>query len=299
MGTRWAVVLAAVGCFLLTGCTGQVDPSPFARLGGLSRALRTNLRYPAFSSGGRQVVIPQPGEQPADMSSPAIDVPSAALSTVLKIPGAGPNDSDIVLIASRGPEPEANAKTYTWPVEVQNGEYDVVVEFYAEPGGTSTPGNPLVGSTTVRIRIVPGDTDAGSTPAERREVAEIIPGTGQNPDAEVRLDGPNAKNMSIEVTPGQSVTVGETQTLNYLARDVNGAVFSLRRSAVVFAIEPGKSDILELVPDPARPSAPPDGAVRGVSPGTASVTATTNGIRSQPASVTVSSGLGGANIGIQ
>lgn len=292
-----AISLTMFALAVLTGCTASVTPSPFARAGGLSRALRGNLRYAPFSSGqpvnsAQALGVTRQAlngvETAADLGAPAIDVPSAALSVELTLPKATPSGADIVLVASRDPNiGVAYARTYTWSVEARNGEYDMTVDFYALPGGTNTPNNPLIASVTVRVRVIPGDPDADTTPPERQSIAEITPGGPMNPDVRVRLNDPGSRNSSIVVAPDQVVAVGQTRQLRYVVRDANGNVLDLPPYGVVFQIEPGKQGVLEYAPDPSNPGAPSNGTVRGVSPGTASVTAAVDGVTSPPAVVTV------------
>jgi hypothetical protein len=155
MRTSGAVLLAAAFglCLLagLAGCGASVEPSPFARFGGLSRALRLTIDWPPRSR--------------------TLNAPSAALSVQVTLAGAKPGGGDVSFSVDRGVGTVGGNQTYDLPIETKNGEYPIEVTYYAGPGGQQG-GSAVVGRYAAQIRVVPDD----------QGVADITPQQDENPD---------------------------------------------------------------------------------------------------------------------
>ena len=151
MRPRSAKLLAAFSLLLLVGCNANVEPSPFARLGGLSRALRLTVTWP--------------------LRSRVVNAPSAALSAVVTLTGASPGGGNVSFTVDRGVGASGGAQTYDRGIQTRNGEYDLTITYYANPGGAGTPENPRVGEAVARVRVIPDD----------QGIADITPGGDTNP----------------------------------------------------------------------------------------------------------------------
>lgn len=253
----WSAAVAAALMILLSGCTARVAPNPFAVQGGLSRALRVTINWPERSR--------------------AINAPSAALSAVVTLQGAGPTGTDISIVVNRtGPE-TAHSETYDRTVQVRNGTFPLQINYFAETGGPS-PTSPLVAEAFLqRINVLPDSSG----------IADITPGGPANPGLDMDF---NSTIQSVEVDPGAPILVGETRDLLFTARAADGSVIPISRGSLIFRAAAGSQTVLLLTDD---------GVATGVSPGTASVTATVNGITSPPVNVTVTSGTGGTGVSVQ
>lgn len=274
MRRRSAVIFfIPLGLLVLAGCTANVEPSPFARFGGLSRALRLTITWPQLSSGATRAITAPTAARSIQATLRRIDT-GETVATFTRDRRQGSID-----------EYTDTSEEATVPTDIRNAEYDLVVNYYAGTGGEQG-GSLLVGTSTARVRVIP----------DGNGLADITPGSEFNANVAAAFQSA----ITVEVDPGQEVRIDEQDhLLTFTARNAAGEAITIDRGSVLFAKQPGTDAILVFRPDPNNPDAPPNGSVRGVSPGTVSVTASVNGVTSAPVSVRVTTGVGGTDLTIR
>ena len=197
----------------------------------------------------------------------AVGAPTSAQSAIIDISGANAGGHDVALTINRDVGPAGGSRRYTVGSQVKVGKWDYAIDFYSEPGGTGT----VVGTVQGTITVFPDGTSS-------LDHETVVPTGGI---------------ASVVVDAGQVVLVGETKALTITARDAANNIVALPPGAAFFTVTAGSS-FLTIA----------KGQATGVAPGTATVTVTVNGgttnpITSAPQTVTVTTGHGGIQVGVQ
>lgn len=175
------------------------------------------------------------------------DAPCSALSFVLTLKDAAQNGSDYTFSANRRRAPAAYLETYKLPGKIRTGSTWASVEFYA---GLDAQGD-VVGVALAAVVLKKN-------------------GTGLE---EITTEGTIA---SVEVPPGQTLELGETKMLICEVATANGQILAVTPGSIFWNVVDGE-DYLELNGSEAT----------GVEAGDATVTATVDGVRSDPQTVSV------------
>ena len=179
----------------------------------------------------------------------ALDGPTSARSAKITIKKASTNDqSDVVFIANRdATKPGSHAATYDSGQGIYTGKRNITIEFYTLPEGAGT----IVASASALIGIESNGQIQQTITLER-------------------------KVGSVEVAAGQIVTAGTQIYLTYSVKDVAGNVIAVASGSAQFTVTVG-SDKVTTVGEVAT----------GKSGGTASVTATVDGVTSAASEITI------------
>lgn len=179
----------------------------------------------------------------------ALDGPTSARSAKITIKKASINDqSDVVFIANRdSTKPGSHSATYESGQGIYTGKRNIVIEFYTLP---EAAGN-IVASASALIGIESNGQIQQAITLER-------------------------KVGSVEVAAGQIVTAGTQIYLTYTVKDIAGNVIAVAPGSAQFTVTTG-SDKVTTVGEVAT----------GKSGGTASVTATVDGLTSAPSEITI------------
>jgi hypothetical protein len=130
------------------------------------------------------------------------------------------------------------------------GSWPLAVRFYAQAGGQDA----VVGIAQATVALQPDGSGIGDV-STTKTVA------------------------SVAVSTGQTVGVGQTKDLSFTAKDANGSVVAVTPGSVLLAVTSG-ANRLQATTGP---------GVTGLLPGTASVTATVDGVVSPTQAVGVTS----------
>lgn len=202
------------------------------------------------------------GSQPTETTTPvrmalnwplrsrAVNAPASSLSAVFTLTGARSGGSDFVWVVNRGAQAAAYEQNVVTSDRARPGQWNFTARFFAERDGQGA----LVAQATMPV-ILAAD------------------GTGI-PDLT-----PTGTVAQVEVTPDQSLAVGETRDLQFIARDSSGAVLALTPGAAFFTITNG-AGLLQITPQ---------GQGAGTLPGQAQVVATVDGVVSVPQNIRVTS----------
>lgn len=157
-----------------------------------------------------------PRSRSRDAAPANVGGPSSALSATVTLHGANPSGSSDVSFTVNRPDGTASTyQTYTSPTEARVGSHWLTVRFFALPDG----GGDVVG-------VAPTGADLGADGGLLATIATI---------GAVR---------SVEVRPGQSMTVGEAKEIAFTARNSDGAVLAITPGSGFARVVSG-SDTLE------------------------------------------------------
>jgi outer membrane protein assembly factor BamB len=173
--------------------------------------------------------------------------PSSSLSAVVTLKQAGTSGGDFSFTVNRLTGPAAYTGSYTSATAARVGTWDLSAQFFAQADGAGS----LVGTVAARVTIA-GD---GSGIPDIATVGTVA---------------------SVEVPPSQSVNVGETKNLAFIAKGTNGTVLALSPGSAFFNVVTG-SDKLGIS----------NGQVQGLAFGSATVTATVDGKSSSAVTVLI------------
>lgn len=182
-----------------------------------------------------------------------VNAPASALSVTVKLTGANPTGGDFIWAINREARTEAFTQTYTSSASVAAGTWPLSLTFYAQPDAAGA----VVGTSTATVTIAADGSGIGT----------------------VAVTGTVA---SVEVTPDQTLLVGQNQELSASVRDAASNLLAVTPGSFTFAIASG-ADKLSLTPG---------GTATGMAAGVATVTATVDGKTSPPQNVTVGHPLG-------
>lgn len=179
--------------------------------------------------------------------SRVVNAPSSALSAVITLLGRNPGGGDFTFTVNRAADPGAYLAGYESPNRALIGDAVCRVDFHANQDGQGD----LVGVAIAQVAI--------------------------------RRDGTGIGNIStegavsfVEVLSGQSVRVGESRELIFSARNQQGETLALTPGSAFWSVLAG-AEFLAFQ----------KGMAVGLSRGVARVTATVDGVASQPAEVQV------------
>lgn len=181
--------------------------------------------------------------------SRALDAPSSALSLVITLSQPGQNTAFTWTIDRDLTKPNAYSQTYVSERQAAVGSQTLTGVFYAQSEGLGD----VVGRASATITL--GADGSGIPPLTAQQTI-----------------------TSVEVKPGQSILVGQLKDLDFTARDSGGNLVAVQTGSAFFTVTDG-TERLKIA----------TGQAQGVSPGSAKVTATVDGVVSLPASVQVTS----------
>jgi len=173
--------------------------------------------------------------------------PESALSAVVTIKAAGTGQKDVTLEVDRATTPAAYSKTYPMPSQSSVGLHAVTVTFYAQAGGAGS----VVGSETPELEVMGNG---------------MLAKDDGTPLGSIQAVGTVA---SVQVTVA-SVTVGQVEAVSVSAFDANNDLVMVSPGSIFLAVTPGTGSA----------SIKSDGELLGATAGSASVTATIDGIAS-------------------
>jgi len=179
--------------------------------------------------------------------SRAVDAPASALSMVLTLKGANPGGGDFTFVVDRLDAPSAYKQTYTSSSPARVGNWNASLNFYAGKGGQGA----IVGIASKPITLKSDGTGIG----------------------DIATTGTIA---TVTMPSGQTLHLGQTSDLTFSALDSKGASVAVTPGSVVFAVVIG-ADKLQIV----------NGQAKGLASGTATVSATVDGITSPSVAVAV------------
>ena len=185
-------------------------------------------------------------------SAPTRDVsaPASALSASITVTGTA--GSSVSYNEDRPSGTAAVIQAYTAPTGITVQDNPTVrVVFYAQPGGAG--GN---GAVTASVSAVVPIQDDGTIATTITNVQSAI--------------------AAIAVAPNQSVNAGQQAYLSYSATNASGQIIALAPGSAFFTVT-GGSNVLSVTGE----------VDQGLAGGSASVTATVDGLVSAPATVTV------------
>lgn len=181
--------------------------------------------------------------------SRTVEAPSSALSCKVTLSDPISGDPVQTWTINRPENAAANVQTWTSPSGVPIGNYTLTVTFYTE----TNAGGVVIAEATTAIVLQTDGSGAGTIT-------------------------PESTIVSVEVTAGQSVLVGEKKTLTFTAKDALDAVVAVTPGSAVWAVTSG-ADKLQFI----------DGDAEGLVVGTAQVTATVDGKTSAAMTIEVES----------
>lgn len=180
--------------------------------------------------------------------SRSVHSPSSALSVTFTIVEAGVTGRDVVFTVGRGPNTAAQTVTYSSPVTVVVGTWDLKAVFYAQANGQGS----VVGTAAAPVTIPPNG-----------KVALEIATTGVV--------------ASAAVVPNQGYYIGQSDDLQFSAADARGHLLALTQGSAFFTVTSGSSSL----------GLTTDGKATGLAGGTSMVTVTVDGKASPAVPVTV------------
>lgn len=185
--------------------------------------------------------------------SRALEGPASASSATVILLGAGKNGNDVAAFAERGDGAAARTTNAVSTSGVRPGTYPMTVQFTTGTGG----GGDVVATAAASVRV--GDD-----------------GTLRNADGTPLSGVTNVSTIAtVEIAPGQTIPLMETQPLTVSVRDAQGGLIAVPEGAVRLAVTMGTA--AEVV----------NGQLKGVSQGMVSVTATVDGVASESTLVQV------------
>lgn len=176
-----------------------------------------------------------------------VNAPSSALSVVATILTGSEQNTDVVVRANRNAAPAAYTETLTFPAPVRAGQRTVQIRFYTQADGAGA----IVGTANTTVDVTEQTNSIGTVTTTNTITAVSI-----------------ASNLVLRA--------GLKQDLNVTARDAANNVVAVSPGSVVYSVTAG-SNILRII----------DGQVEGIGAGTATVTATIDGIASTPTTISV------------
>ncbi|MBC7528553.1 MAG: peptidylprolyl isomerase [Chthonomonadaceae bacterium] len=177
--------------------------------------------------------------------SRAVDAPASALSLKATLRAASASGTDILLTVNRRDAPEAYSETVTFPTDAKQGIQNLTVIFYAQKDGMGA----VVGTAAASVSVGGSGASVG-----------IFTNVGAI--------------KTVQVVTGQSITVGQAKDLTVTAKDASGSILAVSPGSIIYQIVTGGS-VVSLV----------NGQLKALSAGTATVTATIDGVVSSPVSV--------------
>ena len=167
---------------------------------------------------------------------------SSAMSVVITVVAGKSGGGDVTWNGNRdATRMEAHSETYTSPSDVLVGQKQVNATFFAEADGKGAQ----VGVASGLMEL----KSDGSYVGDIKTTGTIT---------------------TVKVNSGQSVNIGETKDLFFTALDKNNAAIAVSPGSAVWAVSNGGDKI----------SLTPDGNVKGIAGGQASVTVTVDGVTS-------------------
>ncbi|MBI5708000.1 MAG: PD40 domain-containing protein [Armatimonadetes bacterium] len=179
--------------------------------------------------------------------SRSLDGPSSALSVVVRFQGASETGADLLYVANRGADPSAHIETYPTGMKTKVGSHLVTATFFAQGSGTGS----VVGVASGSLSVQPDGSLSGA----------------------ITTQGTVA---SVTVPAGQAVGIDQTRQLQFNAKDSSGGIVAVSGGSAIWSVTSG-ADKLEFL----------DGYARGRAVGTASVSASVDGVASASVAVAV------------
>jgi len=176
-----------------------------------------------------------------------ISAPSSAVSAKIEVQGAGGNGAPVTWIANRDGTLAAHTQTYTSATRGPIGSHQVVVTFYASPDAQGA---------SVGTASFTEDIPSGGALTSTVTVGSVV--------------------KSVVVASDQVVTAPGTMVLEAFAKDAEGHIVALEGGSFFFSVT-GGSEFLKIE----------NGLAKGISKGSATVTARVDGKTSQAVRVTV------------
>jgi hypothetical protein len=188
-----------------------------------------------------------------ERSRATLGAPSSALSAEITLVAADVNGADIVFVANRdASRTEAYTATYAIPTPVNRTATRLSVRFFAQANAQG----PVVGVASANYTSL----------AENLDLANIV------------LEG---KIESVAVADRTFALGDQPSQLDFSARDADGNVIAVTPGSAIWSVVSG-SDVA---------SVSADGVLTPMGLGTATVRATVDGVASNTATITVSSGF--------
>jgi hypothetical protein len=184
-----------------------------------------------------------------------LSAPSAALSAAVTLARASADGGDASFIVKRRRDPAAYTEVASSPSPVRVGVSPLTVRFYAQDNG----GGSLVGQADAEVLL---QSDGSLVQPDGSPLGDIV------------TYGTIA---TIEVTPGQTVLVGQDQVLTFTARDAANNVLAITPGSVFFTLQAGVGFL----------SVDASGNAHGIASGTATVVANVDVRQSPPQMVLV------------
>src|SRR5579862_377137 len=184
-----------------------------------------------------------------------LSAPSAALSAVITLHGAGANGADFSFTVNRDTAPAPYTRTETSTTTARGGNWPLNVTFYALAAGSGS----VVGTASDEVQLSLGGalTNPNGTPLGAIQTVGTV--------------------ASVIVAPNQQVLVGASSDIKITATDSAGNVVAVS-PASVFLQTQSSQNVLQIA----------NGQAKGISLGVVSVTATVDGITSPWQTVIVS-----------
>ncbi len=180
--------------------------------------------------------------------------PSSALSVTLTLHKPGGTEADISFSGDRSTDTTGHSESYTTTATGSIGEWILTAKFYSGHSETSA----VVGTATADVDITANGV-----------VAKL-----DGSLLSVSFTGPIAQAV---VNPGQTIAVGGSGALSATAETAAGDPVIVSPGSFSFSLISGSSSL----------SVTPDGTATGISPGTAYVTASVDGVTSPVTAVNV------------
>lgn len=180
--------------------------------------------------------------------------PSAATAAIVTFPNGGPSGNSVSQTLTRPTGTAAVTKTYQLGIAVHPGRHLVRVDFLADANSTFTP----LATATMNVTV---ENDGALRTLDGKPLGTVASGSNVT---------------GLTVADGQTLEVGATTDLVVTAATTGGVV-ALTPGSVTFALASGAANL----------TLGTNGSVTGVAAGTATLTATADGVTSPAATVTV------------
>src|SRR5579862_64071 len=185
-----------------------------------------------------------------------LSAPSAALSAVITLNGAGANGADFSFTVNRDVAPAPYTRIATSTTTAHIGNWPLTATFYAQAGGMGS----VVGAASVEVTLA--------------QTGALINPNG-TPLGAIQTVGTIAK---VVIPPNQTVNIGQPTTLIVTALDSSGNTVAITPGSVMLSVYPGGGGYAQVN----------GGQLIGINMGEVPVVATIDGQASVPQWVVVS-----------